>query len=487
MVPIIFIGTVIVIVCLLLFHDQLFSSSPATIRQTKVIVPRNNEGINQNDLDTTAEQLAYNDIAFSKIALAEDEQLYAILTQDLDGDSSDEQVIAFQKKSETDGVIYLTYIDFDETLGLYKRIWSIPTIVTKGKTIQLYTKDMIGDHSNCLLLFGLNDSGEQTLTVFKKANPLKKIGEFKVDGSISIKEAERSQAYQLGLSKGDSFTISTYSRDYESTNILDQIEVIYGYDSGTDQYERIGTARIRGSQIEQRQIRELLNGTPAKFEQFLAGVWYYANAKDGLKQYIYFDPDKREIIFYTDDTQEVYSWQNSNTTRYGIYIISQNISVTTLRRLIDISLESHDSIVVRIFEDVNLKIGVSDHWDGSYRKFSVTEQKNENSSGFTTPLIDAMYESSLGTFVFSSNGNFEQNNGTLIYHGKYTFLTVDGIELLELQYNDRGNISREVYQLKRGEKDTTLYLTRVRIGTKGIVSLNEEPLSLHKISQEPQS
>jgi len=158
--------------------------------------------------------------------LPEGQTFLAVLTQDFDGDAQEEQVVAYTATANTDGPISISYIDFDEQSGGYKILWTSPTFVTKAKTLSLYTKDLLGDRSICLIVSGLNSQGEQTMTVFQKTTPavgvngtnalvsapFLKIAELKIDGSIVIQEAERSQAYQVGQAMGSSFPISTYGR-----------------------------------------------------------------------------------------------------------------------------------------------------------------------------------------------------------------------------------------------------------------------------------
>ncbi|WP_304225153.1 pallilysin-related adhesin [Gracilinema caldarium] len=483
-VPLFFIITLGVIVYFL-FNQQSFSVRNAQIRQTKVITPQTNSYISDSTPDSVAERMAYEDLNLSKIALASDEQIVSIITQNMDADPQDEQIIAYRKNTDLNGPIMVAYIDFDEATGLYNKAWEQPTLATKARTVRLLLKDLIGDRSNCIILEGLNDSGEQTLTAFlipTSGYDIKKIAEMKVDGTIVITETDRSQAYAMGISSGAAFTISTFGRDLESTNLLDQIEIKYAYNKDSGVYERIGTARIPGNQIEQRQIRELLDGTAGKFEQFLNGLWYYTGSGQDVKQYIYFDVAKREIIFYEDKTQEVYRWQNSSSTRYGIYISSQNLSVTTLRRLIDISLETKDSIVIRIFEDVQLKIGITGHWDGVYQK--VAKTLNSSPAAAETRTIDAWvnarYDGASDSIVFDTNGNFEKTSQGKTVTGNYSFYLQNGIEILELRYaSSTMSVNREVYKVERRElnkgpvRQKIMELTKVRLGINGIENVNE--------------
>ncbi|AEJ19285.1 pallilysin-related adhesin [Gracilinema caldarium] len=490
-VPLFFIITAGVIVFFLI-NKQHFSNQVELTRQARVITPQLQTEKADTVEDSAAELMAFEDLNLSKIALASDEQVVAIITQNLDSDPQDEQVIAFRKNTDTASTLSIAYIDFDESTGIYKKVWEQPSIATKPRTARLLIKDLLGNRSNCIILEGLNDSGEQTLTAFllpSSGNVLRKIAELKVDGSIVINEAERSQAYQLGIASGSAFTISTYGRDLESTNLMDQIEIKYAYNNESGVYERIGTARIAGNQIEQRQIRELLDGTAGKFEQFLSGLWFYTGSQEDAKRYVYFDPVKREIIFHEDTTQEIYRWQNSSPTRYGVYISSQNLSVTTLRRLIDISLESRDSIAIRIFEDVQLKIGISGHWDGVYQKVSQTTTFNPEAKSVPS-WISARYEGSTGTLLFDTNGMFEKISQGKSIKGNYSFYLQDGVELLELRYSGiTSSTNREVYKVARRQiskgsvPQQVMELTRVQLSVKGIENYNEGTLLYTLIRQ----
>jgi len=480
-VPLFFILTIGIIVYFLL-NQQRFSNQTSQNRQTRVITPQNNTFKTENLGESVAERLAYEDVNLSKVAFSSDDQVIAVITQNLDSDPQDEQVIAYKRNSDANLPIQLAYIDFDETTGIYKKVWEAAALATKPRTVRLLLKDLLGNRSNCIILEGLNDSGEQTLTAFllpSSGYDIRKIAELKVDGTIMIAETDRSQAYQLGIASGTAYTISTFGRDLESSNLLDQIEIKYAYNSESGVYERIGTARIAGSQLEQRQIRELLDGTAGKFEQFLNGLWYYTGSAAPEKRYIYFDPVKREIIFYEDETQEIYRWYNSSPTRYGIYINSQNLSVTTLRRLIDISLESRDSIAVRIFEDVQLKIGITGHWDGVYQKVSQTAADRADANSVTA-WISARYEGANVSLLFESDGSFEKTSQGKLVRGNYSFFLQDGMELLELRYSEtNGSVNREVYKVKRRQLSNgsipkqVMELTKIRLGVRGIENINE--------------
>ncbi|MDR3123110.1 MAG: pallilysin-related adhesin [Treponema sp.] len=459
--------------------------------QARVVVPRNAEtsGFEGN---SEVERMVYEDAMNAKIALKDGEVVVAVLTQDLDGDMVEEQILAHRNLLEIDSPVSISYIDFDEALGGYRRIWSAPTAVARPGTASVYTQDLIGDRSICILVSGMDSNGEHTLTVFRTggAEPppnteaaFAKIAELRIDGSIQVQESERSRAYQTGLARGQSFAIAAYGRDFNSSNILDQVELIYGYNSEKGIYEQTRMTRIPGSQIEQRRVRELLNGDKARFEQFITGLWYYVSPQGTVdnRQYIYFDPRGGEIIFYGEEIQQVFSWQNSSATRHGLYIASQNISVTTLRRFLDIELESLDSIRVKVFEDVRLKIYVTAPWDGSYRKAEATAAAS-GPSNRVLPYIEASYEGSIGRIVFSPDGSYTlSSGGSVEKRGRYAFFTLDNLELLELRpANNNREGFHETYRVERSDAEDlgAMTLERIRLGTRGAQELHEAAISL---------
>ncbi|MDR1419511.1 MAG: pallilysin-related adhesin [Treponema sp.] len=459
-------------------------------RQTRIVIPRET-GTGGEDSVLT-DLLSPEEGVRTRAAMGDGEVIVTVLTQDLDGDTVEEQVVAFRNLLEIDSPVYITYIDYDVKEKAYRRLWNAPTAATRPGTVSLYTKDLVGDRGTCVILTGMNGPGEHTMTIFRKpaetgeakrpvdpyGQPFTKIAELCIDGSVSILEAERPQAYHLGIAQGRSFRIAAYGRNYESENILDQIETSYEFNPVNGLYEQTGMVRIPGSQIEQRRLRELLSGAPGVFEEFINDLWYYVSP-DGTadsRQYIHFDPQGREIIFFGDETQQVFTWQQSAPTRYGLYISSQNISVTTLRRFLDIELESLNSVRVRVFEDVRLKIGVNNSWDGSYRRAGAVKKDGGEPSP-VVPYIDRAYDSSIGKIRFSPDGMYELSAGEEIKRGRYVFFRVKDQELLELREEGPDGKAREIFRLE-GNARGAMVLFRVRLGAMGIQDLRDEAISM---------
>jgi hypothetical protein len=378
----------------------------------------------------------------------------------------------------------------------YRRTWSAPTAAGKPQTLSVYTYDLIGDHGICVLVTGMNQADEHTLTIFRKNSPeaggspapFTLIADIRIDGVITVRETARTEAYQRGIASGQSFTISAHGRDASSSNLLDQIEITYSYNPAKGLYEQSGLVRTPSSQIELRRLNEIMSGGSKAFEQFIDGLWYFVGPNGTLdsRQYIYFDPESREIIFYGDESQQIFVWEGSSATRYGLYIASHNLSITTLRRFLDLEIVSLESIRVSVEEDVLLKILLSNPWNGTYRKAGMPADPLGNETSPVTAHIDAVYSGSIGRLSFSAGGGYTLESNAATQTGQYSFFYLEGRELLELKPD--GSI-REVYLVGRTKTEPederpaveTLVLTKVRIGTNGIVDQHEAAVSLSPV------
>jgi len=419
----------------------------------------------------------------TKIPMREGERVIAVLNKESEEGLAEEQFALYRNSSGAASPVFITFFSYDESAKGYRRMWDAPTAAVRPETISLYSQDLIGDRNNCVIVTGMNAANEHTMTIFRRSpsqrpeQPYRKIAELQIAGSIVVQETNRSYAYQQGITMGQSYNIAAYGQDSASSNILDQIETIYSFNASSGQYEQTRVSRIPGSQLEQRRLRELLSGVPGVFENFINDLWYYVSPQGTIdaRQYIYFNPSGREIIFFGDEAQQVFHWQNSTPTRYGLYIRSQNISISTLLRFIDIELESVDSIRLRVIEDVRLKITVSTTWDGSYRRASSTSKREYISQ--IRPAVNALYDSAWGRLQFHDNGEYAINSSGTTKRGRYVFYNVDGNNLLELRPEVSEDAdSRMVY--KTESTAGTIILSRVRLGTSGIHDMLEPPVTL---------
>ena len=463
--------------------QKFFYPEEDEIIKTKIVTPRET---NSHSFEDHSSFPGWDNNINTKIPLEEEEIVIAVVNKESEDGRAEEQFAVYRKASDI-GPVYLTYFYYDENTRSYRRMWDMPTAATRAETITLFNQDLIGDRNNCIIVTGMNAQNEHTMTIFRRTPGLpiqsayRKIAELQIAGSIVIQETGRTLAYQQGVSRGTSHNIASYGQDPMSSNFLDQVETIYRFNPSSGQYERSSVSRIPGSQIEQRRVRELLSGVPGVFENFIRGLWYYVSPEGTIdtKQYLYFDPAGKEIIFYGDEAQQVFQWQTSTRTRYGIYIRSQNISISTLLRFIDIGLESLDSLNIRVIEDVRLKITVTTTWDGSYRRATVSPSTAAQNKPNIKEPVNAFYDSSWGRFQFLPTGEYTITLAGAVRKGHYVFYTINENELLELRPSDNTSESRMIYRMENAAGVTIL--SRVRLGTTGIQDLMEPPITLTKV------
>jgi len=470
---IVFLVTAGVIGALVFLPGDFLSSDNQEFQRTKVIIPQ------ASGAGGEAQRTVQGDETQAlRISLKENEAVVAVLTRDFNNDSYEEQVIAYRKLQDIDSPIHITYADYDEQLQRHHRTWNAPTAATKPGTLILYSEDLIGDGGICVLVSGMNGAGEQTLTVFRKINsreePFTKIAEFLIEGSIAVEEAETGR-------KGRSLSIATYGRDYSSSNIMDQTEITYTFNQANGLYEQSRVVKIPGNQIEQRRVRELLNGEPSRFEGFIDGLWYQGDGT--ARKYVYFNTAARELIFYDNNSQEVFTWLNSTPTRYGLHINSSNVALDKLRRTINVELGSLESIRLRVFQDAYLKSGPNVIWDGSYQRLPAAETAGE--SGKKPNALEGKYSGIDGTIVFNQNGSYRldplSGPSELSRQGQFVLFVMGGEQLLELRAADpkNGGTIKETFKISQNEE--TITLTQVRIGTRGIQDLHEAPIVLQEV------
>ena len=465
--------------------EKFFNVETEVQTRTKVITV-----LETNEFNAAGQgsYISWEENLTTKIPLDEGEIVIAVLNKESEEGLSEEQ-FALYRTAAAESPVYMTFLSFNERTRDYFRAWNMPTAATRHETITLFSQDLIGDRNNCIIVTGMNSKNEHTMTIFKRnagqpnaQQTHRKIAEIQIEGSIIIQETGRPIAYQQGISSGQSFNIAAYGHDSSSANILDQIETIYSFSSSSGQYEQIRVSRIPGSQIEQRRLREILSGAPGVFENFINDLWYYVSPHGTIDtgQYLYFNPEGKEIIFYSDEAQQVFNWQNSTLTRYGLYIRSQNISINTLYRFIDIELESLDSVRLRVTEDVRLRITANTTWDGSYRRAGTANSREAISR--LLPAIDAVYDSSWGRLILTDSGQYTINSGGNVRSGNYVFYKIDKTDLLEMRSSAGTEETRMVYKIENVAG--VIILSRVRVGTGGIQDLLDPPVTLTLITND---
>ena len=316
----------------------------------------------------------------SFIPLLPTETLMSTLTLDFDGDNLDDQVVAVHKAGSP--YLFLIVGLYNSETNAYDRVAEISTEISKVRTFSYNGLDVIGDHRTALVYQGMKSNGDSVMKIYlcrrkRGAVELQNIGDFASDGTIFILQSERSDAYELSQTKGESFSVWVYSSDKaeegesKATNAgVNQLQTEYKWSPEEQKYVMSRQLKVKGSRIAARELARIQNGTVDTFAQFLDGLWYKTTSTGSSPRYIYFNYDSREIIFLNDDTEGVYSWEDSNLRRSGIYLTVINTVISSMKRRFDIMLTGVNEVYIHVHDDVGMIIKESNQWDGTYKKMS---------------------------------------------------------------------------------------------------------------------
>lgn len=429
-----------------------------------------------------------NEIATSLIVLNPGETLLNAISIDVNGDTFDDQVISLIKP-ESPYICLVTGI-YNASSGIYQRVSEIETNISQQNTFSFSVLDVTGDHVNSLSYSGINNKGESVLKVFKAAGTKRKfeynlIADLTADGSIFIQQLQRSDPYSYGQTKGESYPIRVYSSDSSrSKNSLDQIQILYNWDSDAGRYVKVSESRVTGKKTAAGELAKIQNSTG--FEDYLAGLWFKSSSSDANVRYIFFDPIKRELIFSTPNTQEPYSWNTTSTRRNGVHITSMNKSINNLMRRIDIVLNDVDEIKVRVNDEVKMAIGEETLWDGTYQKISTktalatTVQQSDILQKLSAPAKEwSCIFNNETVSIAIKNGKFEAKCESWESSGALSTTIIAGTTLLECRTFDNDDFINGYYQFIMEESEIdgytrqTLTLAPVSVSTKNFTPKNK--------------
>ena len=443
-VPVIFI--LIFAALIVVFISSKFLYKPESkFVQPKVVVPQAENSNAKEDSGTTV--LSEDASLVSLIKLNPDETLISIVSMDFDGDGFEDQVNAI--KTNTSPYISLIIGLYNPKTSVYERMGVIATKIIQTKTFAYTGMDITGEHKISLVYQGFAENGNSILQAYfitKQNDKLKlnQIANFEGDGTIFIQQLDRYDEYDKTNTAGQSFPIWVYTSDTAQSDVVntDQLQIKYDWNSEEKKYVKVTQIRVPGNQIAEKELARIQDGTEKTFANFLEGLWYKTDNEGTDIRYLSYNYDSREIIFLDSDTEEVYSWENTNLRRNGAYLSGTNQEIQNLQRRINISLRSLDTINIKIQDDVRMLINEGNLWDGEYKKlntnasFSNQKTKQNLSENYKTELEKGpIWKTSDGSTVTFNSGAYTATGGNISETGKYVFENADNKPFIQFRSN----------------------------------------------------
>lgn len=449
-------------------HTKKYSSKESSLTRAKIITPKSSTaGDNGPEKKlSSSESEKYETF----VPLSVGETLISTLTMDFNNDGYDDEIIVVRVNTSPN--LYIVPGIYEPETGNYNRCAPIPTTFTRTRTFSYQGMDLIGDHTNALIYQGVDDSGNYVMQIFRyKENnsntSVERIANFETDGTVFIQQTERSESYELSLSKGESFSVWVYEsektegEDGKPTSKpgANQIQREYKWDAGIGHYILANEIKVTAGRLAATELSKIQDGTEETFASFLNGLWYKTSNTDGNIRYLFFDYENREIIQFYSDIQEVYQWQDSKLRHNGIYLTTVNSDIMNLHRRFDIALVAVDEIRLTLRDDVNLLIKENTMWDGSYRKMS--SQSTFDSSSLSSPITKTLDELRKGPVWTSADTlitmNFDEltytlQTNSLLETGIYTGSTIGTYNVIQFRPDTDSPLMGNAYSVEFGTK-----------------------------------
>lgn len=472
-IPLLFLFSIIIIAVAFFISQKLLTNKDKELTRAKIVTPKSSVS-SDSETDkrgTVLESEKYETF----VPLYTGETLISTLTIDINNDGYDDEVIIIRKSSSQN--LWLVAALMDPENGDYERLEPIETPFTKTRTFSYSSMDITGDHKNALIYQGLADDGNYIMEIFhcnniNGQNELINIGDFSCDGTVFIQQTERSESYELALSKGESFSVWVYKSEKTEneddkntkaqTAVQNQIQQEYKWNSFTQKYELSHEIKVTAGRLAAKELSRIQDGTIETFANFLNGLWYKTSNEDGNIRYVYFDYSAGEIIQLNQDTQEVNVWEDSKLRHNGIYLTAVNADIMNLHRRFDIALINVDEIKITLHDDINLVIKENTLWDGQYKKLSL--QSSFKDMGNATDVDVFLKELRKGPAWVSSdsmftitfdNYSYTLQTNDLTESGIYSTEKIGNYSVLQFRSDSEMSLLNETYSMEFGVKTIT--------------------------------
>ena len=403
----------------------------------------------------------------------------------LDIDDSEEQIVVFKRRDDPDDLIRVLIVTYDPIRASWIRAWEGVTAATSLRTFTVYTDDLIGDHEQEIVAFGINHAGEQTLDVFRRTTNVLGLGlayasilSITADVTVTIDQLERSEAYEtMETVSARSFPVIAERRDLESEEEFDTIRTTYLWDFGARRYVPGPVERRPGEVIADARLLEMISGTEGQFEAFLSGPWYRASDAGDL-QLVSFDPRSREVVFHRGYLQQVFTWDSSSkpVAGRGITLYVTNASIRTVKRLVSVAVQDANRI--------NLSVQGADGLDGVYERLSgqlqhavLAAAPRIQRSGIA---LSGLYRSDSGLEVVFSNPEFTYRTSVGVRVGGYALYSLGTDTIMSMRFVDENRLPTE-------HRDYRATFTQTSDDTRIIRTLTLEPGSVGVAGFAPNS
>ncbi len=455
--------------------------------------------VNDQSEILTNEALADTENISVLVSLNSNEVVVAAVSVDFNLDSYVDQIVAV-KDSESPYIKVIIGL-YNPLFGSHDRSREIETEIEQTRTFSIDVIDITGTHENSLIISGIAESNESILQVWlsrttSRTLNLDLIANIKAEGTIFVNQTPRNSSYYYDTENDTSFPIWVYTADPSSVEgSLDQLQIMYDWNSRRRQYEQVSETRILGRTINAQELSRIQDGTEKTFGNFLSTTWRTVSPSEISNPYIAFNYENKTITFLNNGTAEEYVWETSILRRNGIFISTTNKNLSTVVRRIDITLISVDEIRVKVTDALHIAATPLTTWDGNYKK-----QAGTNLGNFTTAVASndqskadllrtlktpaqKVWEADNGYFLTFSDTTYTANDGDSQETGAFTIFNVYSEQVMQIKSDVSSSTLTGFYRISSEDTNQTdgtvqVRLIPVEIGATDIVTSLSQPIVL---------
>ncbi len=445
-----------------------------------------------------------NDLSITiqaRVKLESNQILQDIREENLDNDPSLEQIIIFKQKDDSEDLLHIMVVDYDEVRGTWSNTWQGFTRSSNIKSFNIRVLNLNGEGLPEIICQGTNDKGEQTLDIFHVLDrgifPITYSSVLSTTADISIEVIGTDAAASGALAPNTaSKGVVSRNKDLESSSPLDMVMTQYQWKPSNlpdkpGQYLVAGSTKIPGATVQEAALDQLFKSDIPELEKkYLDGSWqrsFINQRKKNITQILTFDTTTHTIQFIEGDRMESHEWLSTHKPSYGssiqVYLVNETFH----------SLKNVGNIQVLGLNSLAFSLQDRDDWKGEFTRLSAEmEERQYTSNNQSIPInaivLTGLFRNDSGIELLFAAPHFSWRSGTETRQGGFATFQLNNT-VLELEFTDAKGLIEEkrlyiakLDEFEQGKQQTrkVLELQAAKVSVDGVRRLGEEPIRLEQ-------
>jgi len=401
----------------------------------------------------------------------------ALVDGNLDSEQSDEQILVvlpLDKPQADLELLIASVIPARKQYGVVKRL-PLQTGTLTGITLNL--DDITGNGGNELIVSGFDEKGLHITKIYSvpqngEITDIITVFDAKINGNIDIDSgANRANA---------STSLSIVVQEIDAQNNLDFIETTWTWNSAAYTFKPGSPRRVEFDTILEERMKTVYTGDAEEYKKYLSGPWYRKNGSETLVDYVFFDPERDEILFHSGSIQEAYRWGVSNrTTARRLYAQLKNEIIPSIVLEFSINAESWDEISINSNTD----------WDGNYYRLNPKLQRTlEVEEAPLSSMLTGIWQGQNGAELVFDLPRIQWSENGSVRTGIASLFSLNDELVLQIQYiKENGAMEEAVnwlveYEEKSDPPRKSISLIQAQLKMKGARANNLNPRRFEQIA-----